>query len=130
MDKISLSDGEWKLMNLLWDENPLTIIRMVEALKGDTNWTRATINIMLSRLAEKGAVRIETEGRSKFFYPIIGREEAIVQETKSTLEKIRTGGIGLLISTIAGETELTEDEVEELYRILKEGVRKGGAEND
>ncbi len=124
MERISLSDGEWKLMNLLWDENPLTIIKMVEALKDDTNWTRATVNIMLSRLAEKGAVKIETEGRNKFFYPIIGREEAIVQETKSTLEKIKTGGIGLLISTIAGESDLTEEDVEELYRILKEGVRK------
>lgn len=124
MERISLSDGEWKLMNLLWDENPLTIIKMVESLKDDTNWTRATVNIMLSRLAEKGAVRIETEGRNKFFYPIICREEAIVQETKSTLEKIKTGGIGLLISTIAGESDLTEEDVEELYRILKEGVRK------
>ncbi|MBR4658986.1 MAG: BlaI/MecI/CopY family transcriptional regulator [Clostridia bacterium] len=122
-EKISLSDGEWKLMNLLWDENPQTIGRMVDALRHDTGWTKATVNIMLNRLAEKGAVRIETGGRSKLFYPVLDREQAVRQEAKSTLEKIRTGGIGLLISTIAGESDLTKEDVEELYRILKGGIK-------
>ena len=122
-EKISLSDGEWKLMNLLWDENPQTIGRMVDALRHDTGWTKATVNIMLNRLAEKGAVRIETGGRSKLFYPVLEREQAVVQEAKSTLEKIKTGGIGLLISTIAGESDLTKEDVEKLYSILKGGIK-------
>lgn len=121
MEKISLSDGEWKLMNLLWDENPLTIANMVESLKLDTGWTKATINIMLNRLSEKGAVRIVSGGKKKLFYPILEREQAIKQEAGDTLKKIRTGGIGLLLATMARESELTNDEIEELYRILKEG---------
>ncbi len=68
-------------------------------------------------------MRIETGGRSKLFYPVLEREQAVVQEAKSTLEKIKTGGIGLLISTIAGESDLTKEDVEELYRILKGGVK-------
>ena len=36
MNKLSLSDGEWKLMNLLWDECPRTIGGMVDALREDT----------------------------------------------------------------------------------------------
>ena len=124
MNKISLSDGEWKLMNLLWDEEPRTIADMVKCLRGDTGWTKATINIMLNRLAEKGAVRIDAGGRSKLFYSILAREDAVIGEAKNTLEKIKTGGIGLLISTMARESELTDEEIEELYRILKEGVKK------
>ena len=50
MNNKTLSDGEWKLMNLLWDESPLTIGDMVSALRDDTGWTKATINIMLNRL--------------------------------------------------------------------------------
>ena len=123
MNKLSLSDGEWKLMNLIWDDNPQTIGRLVEALRRDTGWTKATVNVMLNRLAEKGAVRIETGGRSKLFYPVLDREQAVVQEAKSTLEKIKTGGIGLLISTIAGESELTKEDVEKLYSILKGGIK-------
>ena len=120
MNTISLSDGEWKLMNLLWDEEPLTIGQMVDSLKSDTGWTKATVNIMLNRLAEKGAVRIEAGERRKLFYPVLGREQAVKEEAMNTLEKIRTGGIGLLISTMAKSSELTDEDIDELYRILKE----------
>ena len=121
MDKISLSDGEWKLMNLLWEESPLTIKDMVEALKDDTGWTKATINIMLNRLSEKGAVRIDTSWVRKQFYPILEREAAVRQEARNTLTKIKASGLGLLVNTMAKESDLSDEEIDELYRILKEG---------
>ena len=121
MNKASLSDGEWKLMNLLWDESPLTIGRMVKALENDTAWTKATVNIMLGRLAEKGAVRIDSSSRVKRFYPVLQREDAVKQEARNTLARIRTGGLGLLVSTMARECELSAAEIDELYRILKKG---------
>ena len=122
MNKLSLSDGEWKLMNLLWDEQPLTIGRMVEALKDETAWTKATVNIMLGRLADKGAVRVDASGPRKLFYPLLARDDAVQQEARNTLSKIKTGGLGLLISTMTRESELTDAEIDELYRILKEGL--------
>ncbi len=121
MYKLSLSDGEWKLMNLLWDKSPLTIADMVSALRDDTGWTKATINIMLNRLADKGAVRIDATGPRKLFYPLLARDDAVRQEARNTLTKIKTGGLGLLVSTMAQESELSDAEIDELYRILKEG---------
>ena len=124
MNKLSLSDGEWKLMNLLWDESPLTIGAMVTAMRDDTAWTKATINIMLNRLADKGAVRVDATGSRKLFYPLLAREDAVREEARNTLAKIRTGGLGLLVSTMAQEIDLSDAEIDELYRILKEGRRE------
>ena len=121
MGSISLSSGEWKLMNLLWDKKPRTVTEMVEALKGDTDWSGATVNIMLSRLSQKGAVRVEREGRIKQFYPVLDRESAVRQEAFSALDKVRFGGLGLLISTMAGEVELSDDDIDELTAMLKKG---------
>jgi BlaI family penicillinase repressor len=121
MNNHSFSDGEWKLMNLLWDESPLTISKMVSALKTDTGWGKATINIMLNRLADKGAVRIETGGRSKLFYPITGRSDAVRSEAKSTLSRIKTGSLALLVSTMTEESDLSDAEIEELVTILRKG---------
>ena len=124
MKKLSLSDGEWKLMNLLWEEKPRTIGQMVEALREDTGWTKATVNMMLNRLAEKEAVRIDASGPRKLFWPLLNREDAVRQEARNTLSKIRTGGLGLLVSTMARESDLSDAEIDELYRILKEGRRE------
>jgi len=121
MQRLSLSDGEWKLMNLLWDRSPLTIGEMVSALKNDTAWSKATINIMLTRLADKGAVRIDSGSRAKLFFPQLRREDALKQEAKNTLAKIKTGGLGLLVSTMAQECEMTDEEIDELYLLLKNG---------
>ena len=121
---ISLSDGEWNLMNLLWDKEPRTIGEMVTELKNVTGWSKATVNIMLGRLADKGAVRIDATGRAKLFYPVVRRDEAVKDEARATLDRIKTGGIGLLVSTMAREAELSRDEIEELYGILKEAAEK------
>lgn len=119
--KMSLSDGEWKLMNLLWDESPLTIGTMVERLAEDTGWSKATVNIMLGRLAEKGAVWADASGRAKLYYPKLTRSDAVKQEARNTLARIKTGGLGLLVNTMARECELTDEDIEELYRELKKG---------
>lgn len=121
---ISLSDGEWNLMNLLWDRSPRTIAEMVQELKHVTGWSKATINIMLGRLADKGAVRIDSSERAKRFYPLIEREDAVRDEAQSALGKIKTGGIGLFVSTMAKDAKLSDEEIDELYRILKEANRK------
>ena len=126
MKKLSLSDGEWKLMNLLWDAGELTISEMVKALREDTGWTKATINIMLGRLAEKAAVRIDATGPRKLFYPLLSRDEAVRQEARNALSKIRTESIGLLVSTMAQDCAMSDAEIDELYRILKEGRKSNG----
>ena len=79
-----LSDGEWKLMKLLWEESPRTVAQMVSALKDDTGWTKGTIFMMLSRMEEKGAVRCE-QGERKLYYPVLKKEEAASRETESFL---------------------------------------------
>ena len=121
MNRISLSDGEWKLMNLLWDKEPLTILDMTTALKRETGWTKATVNMMINRLSDKGAVRIDSSERTKRVYPVLGREDAVRQEAKSTLERIKPGSLSLLLSAMAEDCSLSEAEIDELTRILKEG---------
>ena len=118
--KISLSDGEWKLMNLLWEEAPRTISQLVVVLKNDTGWTKGTIFMMLSRLKDKGAVSFEIDGRSKLYYPILEREDAALCETESFLDKVYDGSIGLMVASMAGQKTLTKEDIDDLYIILRQ----------
>ncbi len=43
MEHLKLSDGEWKLMKVLWNCQPQTLAELVAALDADTGWSRATI---------------------------------------------------------------------------------------
>ena len=122
--KIHLSDGEWKLMDRLWEDGPATITQLTHALEGDTGWSKHTIITMLSRLEAKGAVRHEEGARAKAYYPAVDRETAARAETESFLGKVYGGSLGLLVSAMVGSRALTGGELAGLSAILEKGGGK------
>ncbi len=121
---IALSDGEWKLMDLLWSKSPRTVSELVRALAGDTAWSKATIFIMLGRMAEKGAVRVEESGRSKLYHAAIPQAQAAAQETDRFLHKVYHGSLQLMVSSMAGQNALTKSDIDELYEILRKAEQE------
>lgn len=117
---INLSDGEWKLMNLLWGKAPRTIAQMVAELKSDTGWTKNTIFVMLTRMEEKGAVRYEGGSRARQYYPAVSKTEITIKETEHFLKKVYDGSLGLMVASMAGQKALTREDIDELYAILRE----------
>ena len=122
--KIHLSDGEWKLMDRLWEDGPATITQLTHALEGETGWSKHTIITMLSRLEAKGAVRHEEGARAKAYYPAVDRETAARAETESFLGKVYGGSLGLLVSAMVESRALTEEDLAELSAILEKGGEK------
>lgn len=121
--KVNLSDAEWKLMNLLWDQSPRTIMELTAAVREDTGWSKNTVITMLSRLEGKGAVRHEEGGRAKHYFPVIPREDAVQAETRSFLDKVYGGSLGLMMSAMVESRALSEADIAELSAILE---RAGG----
>ncbi len=115
---IRLSDGEWNLMNLLWERAPRTVTELVHTL--DTGWGKHTVMTMLSRLEGKGAVRWEQGARAREYYPAVGRAGVAMEETESFLKKVYGGSLGLMMSAMVRERGLSEAELGELYEILNE----------
>ena len=110
---INLSDSEWKLMNRLWAENPMTITELTAALRPDTGWSKNTVITMLSRLEAKGA-------RAKQYYPAVERQAAARAETESFLGKVYGGSLGLMMSAMVESKGLSESDIAELSAILEQ----------
>lgn len=115
---MKLSDGEWKIMQLLWKESPQTMTQITKALEPDTGWTKHTVISYLKRMEEKGAVRYRMDGRAKQFYPSIEERDAELQETKQFLDKVFQGKLGLLLHTMVQQQSFSDEEVRELQEIL------------
>ena len=119
MTKISLSDGEWKIMNLLWQKPPKTITQLTKELEQETGWSRNVIITMLKRLEAKGAVRHEEGERAKQFYPAVTRAGTALEETKGFLNRVYHGSLSLMVNTMVSSSELSAEDIEELKAILK-----------
>ena len=121
--KVNLSDGEWKLMNKLWQGAPLTITQLTAALHSETGWGKHTVITMLSRLEGKGAVEHDG-GSPKHYSPKLNQEDAARSETRSFLDKVYGGRLGLMMSAMVDSRALTQQDINELTAIL-ESAKEG-----
>lgn len=117
--KINLSDGEWSIMNVLWQEAPKTIMQLTTALKESKGWSKHTIITMLGRMESKGAVRYEEGIKAKEYYPAVEQTKTVLGETESFLERVYSGSIGLMVNTMVEKKNLSKEEISELYDILR-----------
>ncbi|MBR3769249.1 MAG: BlaI/MecI/CopY family transcriptional regulator [Lachnospiraceae bacterium] len=123
---VNISDAEWKIMNILWDNSPLpcTITQLTKILSSTTGWTKHTVMALLKRLEEKDAVYYEDGERAKQYYAKIPQNEAMIEETKSFLDKTFKGKLGLMINTLISEEAISKEEMDELYHILEQKREK------
>lgn len=119
MKRINLSDGEWNILNVLWESAPQTITQLTAALKESTAWSKHTIITMLGRMESKGAVRYEQGIKAKQYYPAVQRADTALEETESFLDKVYSGSLGLMVNTMVEKNSLSKKEIDELYAILK-----------
>lgn len=118
MERISLSDGEWKLMKMLWARQPQTLAELVTALDNETGWTKATVFMMLKRLIAKGAVTMDDSGKYQQYSAAISYADVEPEETESFLAKVYGGSVGLMVSNLVGRGALSEQEIQKLKAIL------------
>lgn len=125
---VRLSEAEWKVMNLLWEEAPQTIMQMTHRFQETTGWTKHTIMTFLKRMEDKGAVYYKAGERAKLYYPKIERQEAALQETEEFLERVFDGRMGLMLNTMVEQKALSGSEIAELYEILRKAEAQSGRE--
>ena len=118
MADLHLSDGEWKLMKVLWQQSPRTLGALVAALAPTTGWSKATVFMMLKRLIAKGAVSLDESGKYQQYSEAVAYAEVEPEETASFLTKVYGGSVGLMVSNLVGRGALSEQEIRELKAIL------------
>lgn len=116
---VTLSAGEWQVMEKLWDHSPQTVMELVRTLAPDTGWSKSTIVTMVGRLEAKGAIQYDEGRKARLYSPAITRQQAALQETESLLKRIYRGSVGMMVSTLADGRGLTQADIDDLSAILE-----------
>ena len=120
MEPLTLTNSEWYVLDSLWERSPMTVMELVSALHEKVGWAKSTTITTLRRMEGKGLLHCQVEGRTRHYTPAVERQSAARQETRSFLDRVYQGSVGLMVSSMAREKALTKEEIEELYAILKE----------
>ena len=116
-----LQQSDRYIMEKLWEENPRTIMQLYHELKEEQGWSKSTVNTLLNRMVEKGIIYYEEGGKARQYYPAIKQEDAAVAETENFLQRVYKGSVSMMMNTMLKERAFSQEEIEELYEILRKG---------
>ena len=119
MNTPNLTNSEWYVLSCLWEQAPQSVMQLVAALHERVGWAKSTTITTLHRMEEKELVRWETAGRSRMYWPCVEREQATRQETRSFLDRVYQGSVGLMLSAMTDGKSLSRAEIDQLYEILR-----------
>ena len=112
--------SEWEIMEILWNESPLSAAEVFERMPTDTPWTVKTVRAFLDRLLQKEAVSRRKIHGMYVFEPVVRRTDCLRQESRSFLDRFFNGSPISMIAHFLEEEQLDEEDVRRLRNILRE----------
>ena len=121
MDKIRrLPDSEFEIMNILWDlEDPIDRTKIEERLFEKHPIALTTLLTLLTRLSDKGFIRIEKKGRRSCYYKLIDRKDYLSSQSSSFFRQLCNGDLKVFANALC-DSGLSKEDLRELRKLLEE----------
>ena len=118
--KADISNAEFEVLNVLWDDYPATSSDIVKRLNQKKPWHDKTVKTLLSRLVKKGVVDFDKAQRQYLYRPLIAREDYTKKEATSFVSRIFKGKVAPLVAGFANQNSLSQQDVDELKALIKQ----------
>ncbi len=118
-----ISDAEWRVMQVLWDESPLSASQVVDRLGDEPDWSPRTVKTMLGRLVQKGALTYTEEGNKYLYRPAVARSACLRDASKSFLSRVFSGDTRLLLAHLVEAGKLSSEDIQMLKQTLEDKER-------
>lgn len=120
-----ISEAEYEVMKVVWKHAPISTNEITQQLLKTTSWSPKTIQTLIKRLVNKGALSYEKQSRTFVYTPIVKENEYIGQESSSFLKRFYGGNITAMVSAYLENDKLSEAEIETLRGLLSKKDTKG-----
>ena len=119
MEKYKLFDAEYKFVSIIWDNEPINSTELVKICAEKLGWKKSTTYTVLKKLCGRGI----PQNRDATVTALIKREDVQRYESRAVLEKTFDGSLPKFLTAFLSGRKLSEQEAEELKRIIEEAVK-------
>lgn len=120
-----ISEAEWDVMNVVWEDHPITAQDVYDQLQARTGWALRTVKTLLARLVKKGALGYEVDGKRYRYHARVNREECVRAESASFLQRVLAGSASPALAYFVREGRLSPQEIQELRELLDNQEQEG-----
>ena len=114
--KNKLFDSEFKLMEILWEKEPVSAKEISIIASDRIGWNKNTTYTIIKKLIEKGIIERSEPGF--ICRALASRNEVRKEETESLIKRLYGGSRSALFSSLLEDKALSKEEIEELKKML------------
>ena len=115
----TLTDGELRLMRVLWDKGEATVSDVVAALKDKPRPAYNTVLTLLRILERKGYVTHRKDGRAFTYLAAVDRGHARQSALKTLVNRFFEGSPRLLVLNLLEDEDLSAEAVKQLKQRIE-----------
>lgn len=115
----TLTDGELRLMRVLWRQGPSTVAAIVEAVAGANPPAYNTVQTMMRILERKGFVSHRKDGRAFVFDALVDESRAQKNAIRHMLARFFDNSPGNLVLSLLEHEDVPDAEVRQLRELIQ-----------
>lgn len=122
-EPLQLPDAQLELMQLVWAHGGSIMFSELWQLltQRKKDWKTNTVLTLLTRLAERGVLEIQKQGRLNRYVALVTREAYLDAQAKSFVDKVFSGDAKHLVSALFQQKILSEGDYDELKAFWEGG---------
>ena len=118
-----LPDAELEVMQAIWAcEEPVKRAAISAILDRTHPMAPTTLLTVLSRLADKGFVRIEKTGRSAEYRPLVAKEDYLARQGRKFYDKLCGGSVSAFAAALSASGLTAEELAAQFAQAVKEDI--------
>lgn len=113
-----LFEGEYRLMDLIWGNEPVRSMELARICFKELGWKKSTCYTMLKKLSEHGYIKNE----NAVVTALVKRNEIQKRESKAVVDKSFGGSLPAFVTAFLSDRRLTKEEARELREMIEKAV--------
>ena len=116
MESLKLCESDYRFMCVIWDNEPLASGKLVELCASGLGWKKSTTYTTLKKLCEKGFAKNE----NTVVTAVVKKEDVVAYASDHFVKQTFGGSLPQFLVAFLGGRKISEEEAEELKKIIDE----------
>ena len=122
-----LTEGEWAIIQAVWDNEPCAAPMVQEELADQKKWTYSTVKTMMDRMVAKGLLTTEKIRNLILYRSAITRKQAQKGEIMRAVKRAFDGALTPMMQFLLDNHKLSQKQLSELEAQIRRKRSASGA---
>ncbi len=120
MSNIRFGRVQLRIMQVIWEKGRVNAREITDAMNKISPIAHSTVQTLLRKLEQKGAIDHDIDYRTFIFYPLVDAEKATRSAFLEFVERFFAGSTEGLVSYLIKNKDISPDELKKIRKMLDE----------